>query len=204
MQFNVNENSKKIVQKEILKSKKALRIINTIEKVFLLLWLFGPLIYFIISVLDTKAYMGLVQGEYKKNYEILIMLTLIALAMLFTVWLLIRTLRKKLSSVHISERIDETLEIKDSLLIYMFRVKYQSMLDERNFIVINLNGLENIEYDEKTKHLIIRGKMEENCIKVGNQITPQINVDKMESKKIDIYDYYEPSLIDALNTYYKN
>ena len=78
------------------------------------------------------------------------------------------------------------------------------MLDERNFIVINLNGLENIEYDEKTKHLIIRGKMEENCIKVGNQITPQINVDKMESKKIDIYDYFEPSLIDALNTYYKN
>lgn len=76
---------------------RCLRIILCMEKIALVIWMLGPVLFFLFNVLHPTTFMGNVRGEYQKNYEVLLFLTLIMFGMLFMAWLLIKVLRKKIS-----------------------------------------------------------------------------------------------------------
>lgn len=195
MNFNINKQKKKNIQKNMYLSRKSVRITYIIEKAVLLISLVGPLLYFIVNALSPTAYMGNIRGAIRKNYDVLILLTTLAMGMLLAAWILIRTLRIKLSSVHATERVEETIEITDGKLIYAFRIKFQTNFNERKVIVIELNSLEKMDYEIRSKKITISGKMIETCIDVN------VDIEKSESRQLVIYDYFEPSLYGYLKTY---
>ena len=193
MQFDINNKLKKDIQKKMMLSRKSVRITYIIEKIFLIVALFGPSLYFIINVLDPNAYMVTIRGEVKKNYDILSLITLCPMGMLFGAWIAVKTLRIRLASIHTSDRIDEAMEIIDTKLVYTFRIKYQSNPDERNIVVIDLESLEKVDYEIETKKITIRGRMDERCINL-NQENVNVDLSNAQVREIIIYDYFEPSL----------
>lgn len=201
MQFDINNKLKKDIQKKMMLSRKSVRITYIIEKIFLIVAIFGPSLYFIINALDPDAYMGTIRGEFRKNYVILSLITLCPMGMLFTAWILIKTFRIKLASLHISDRVDEAMEIIDTKLIYTFRIKYQSNPDERNIVLIDMEALEKVDYETETRKITIRGKMDERCIKF-NQESVNIDMSNAQMGEVVIYDYFTPSLKEYIENNY--
>lgn len=201
MQFDINNKLKKDIQKKMMLSRKSVRITYIIEKIFLFVAIFGPSLYFIINVLDPNAFMGTIRGEVKKNYDVLILLTACPMGMLLTAWILVKTLRIKIASLHISDRVDETIEIVDAKLIYTFRIKYQSNPDERNIVLIDMEALEKVDYETETRKITIRGKMDERCINL-NQESVNIDMSNAQMGEVVIYDYFMPSLKEYIENNY--
>lgn len=48
------------------------------------------------------------------------------------------------------------IEIVDDKLFYIFRIKYQTPADKRNIVVIDLNRINNLGYDDKLFEIKIR------------------------------------------------
>ena len=203
MKFEVNTQRKATIKKSIKFDRKSVYIAYLIEKIVLFIAIVGPMLFFIINAFDPTAYIGNVRGEIRKNYDVLILITAIAMGMLLTTWILVRTLRVKLSSVHTAERVEETMEIMDSRLIYTFRIKYQFNFDERNVVVIDMESLEKLDYETETQKLIIKGKMVERCINISD-VGAEVDMSNAESREIIIYDYFEPSLEEYIKNKFKN
>lgn len=199
--FKTNENLKKQIQKNMKFNRKSVKITYIIEIIMFIFSTVGPLLYFTINALNPNAYMGYIRGEFKKDYEVLIFLTSLWLGMGLTAWIFIKTLRHKLESVHMSERIQKTIKIIDSKLFYIFRMKYQSNPYERNVVVIDMNSLDKIDYDENSRKLTISGQMVEEYINT-NKDCENISFSNAESRNLILYDYFEPSLKEYIKNNY--
>ena len=201
MQFNINVQLKKDIQKKMMLSRKSVRITYVIEKIFLTALIVSPILFFVINVIDPTAYVGNVRGEIRKNYGVLILLTTVMASALLGLWISFWTLRTRLSSLHTSDRVDEAMEIIDTKLIYTFRIKYQSNPDERNIVLIDMEVLEKVDYETETRKITIRGKMDERCIKF-NQESVNIDMSNAQMGEVVIYDYFTPSLKEYIENNY--
>jgi hypothetical protein len=136
-------------------------------------------------------------GTGNKSYSLVSMVDSIVACVGLTVILLIRVIRKRLESSLIGSRVDEKIEIVDNKLFYTFRVKYQTPENKRNLIIIDLCRLKNMDYNEDTKELTIKGLMTEKLI--GTSDTEyMINDIEMIKSVVKIWDYFNLSLYATL------
>ena len=202
MQFSVSEKIKKDIKKNMKFNRKSVKITYIVEIIMLLFSTVGPLLYFTINALNPNAYLVTYRGENVKDYEVLILLTSLWMGMGLTAWIFIKTLRNKLENLQVSERIQETVEIIDSKLFYTFRIKYQSYADERNVIVIDMNSLKKVDFEEGSRKLTISGQMVEECINIDKECE-EISFSNTELRNLVIYDYFEPSLAEYVRNNFR-
>lgn len=194
MELIAEKKLKQAIEKILLKKKKSLKIVYTIERLVLLITLFGGGGYFVYNLLSPTAHVGNVAGEVKKNYFIIFMLSSILIGMLLTAWLLIRVLRKKLVSLGLTERVDECMYLDEEFFTYTYRLRFQSLPTDRGVVVARYDEISKVVYNEDIRKLTIYGKMFEkwyqNFTKVKNY-----DASEREDRKFEIYDYFNPSLL---------
>lgn len=95
------------------------------------------------------------------------------------------------------DKYSPALEAKS--FIYIFRIKYQTPADKRNIVVIDLNRINNLSYDDKLFEISIDGMMVEKIVNTSTDIH-KINITEMVDSNIKINDYFTPSLYEVLKS----
>lgn len=85
---------------------------------------------------------------------------------------------------------------QDNQLIFN---KYQTPADKRNIVVIDLNRINNLSYDDKLFEISIDGMMVEKIVNTSTDIH-KINITEMVDSNIKINDYFTPSLYEVLKS----
>lgn len=172
------------------------------------LWIFEKLILFIVMVLIvmfpiyckiTGSFISTNMRTGQNSYFLVAMFTSIIAGMGLVFVLLISVLRKRLEHTFIGGRIDEMIDIDDDKLFYLFRIKYQTPADKRNVVVIDLNRINNLSYDDKLFEICIDGMMVEKIINTSADVH-KIEISEMADSKITINDYFTPSLYEILKS----
>lgn len=195
---NVNESLKKKVQKENSKQSKGLYYLWIFEKIALslnILYIIAFPIYCIVTgyLVSTNMRTG------EKSYFLICMDTSIVASMGLTFVLLVHVVRKRIEGVKIGERVDEAIEIIDEKLFYTFRIKYETLENKRILVILDLNTINNLHYDEKTYEITIGAMMLEKVIDVSTNIQ-ELRDAEMTSRSITIFDYFSPSLYNLLKS----
>lgn len=172
------------------------------------LWIFEKLILFIVMVLIvmfpiyckiTGSFILTNMRTGQNSYFLVAMFTSIIAGMGLVFVLLISVLRKRLEHIFIGGRIDEMIDIDDDKLFYLFRIKYQTPADKRSVVVIDLNRINNLSYDDKLFEICIDGMMVEKIINTSADVH-KIEISEMADSKITINDYFTPSLYEILKS----
>ena len=172
------------------------------------LWIFEKLILFIVMALIvmfpiyckiTGSFISTNMRTGQNSYFLVAMFTSIIAGMGLVFVLLISVLRKRLEHTFIGGRIDEMIDIDGDKLFYLFRIKYQTPADKRNVVVIDLNRIDNLSYDDKLFEICINGMMVEKIINTSADVH-KIEISEMADSKITINDYFTPSLYEILKS----
>lgn len=197
----VDPKLRKKVRRKHSKNKKSVHLLWIIEKT---LWL--TLIAFIILFPLYCINTGYLVSHYVRtggtSYNAVFFKTgeiaIVWLFIAFLVWFM----RKRVELLSIGGRTDETLQILDDKLYHTFRIKYESPSDRKDSIVIDLNEIKSLTYDENLSEISIEGKMLEEAADAGKG-SNIANSSSMTERKVKICDYYKPSLYETLKPYIK-
>lgn len=198
MNISVNNNLKKKVQIENRKQRKGIHYLWIFEKLALIL-VIAYAILFPIYCKITGSFISTNMRTGQNSYFIVAMFTTAIAGMGLVFVLLISVLRKRLEHTFIGGRIDEMIGIDDDKLFYVFRIKYQTPADQRNVVVIDLNRINNLGYDDKLFKISIDGMMVEKIVNTSADVH-EINISEMADSKITINDYFTPSLYEILKS----
>ncbi len=147
MSISVDSGLKKKIQIENSKNRRGIYYLWLFRSSFALVIAYAILfpIYCIVTgnLVSTNMRTG------KLSYFLVASETSIYTSMGLTAVLLIYVLRMRLEHTFIGGGIDEMIEIVDDKLFYIFRIKYQTPADKRNIVVIDLNRINNLSYDDK-------------------------------------------------------
>ena len=151
---------------------------------------------FIFSFISTIVYfIAYIHSGYKPS---VIMSGSITFVILFFLSLSFRAIVMHCVGENLLDRTDEKLTILSDTLIYSFRNKYETNVEDRIRIHIPIDNIEHVEHDKTKKHLKITGdftrKLAKNC-GAGTmpphrgKITSEQNINEFI-----FFDYFEPSL----------
>ena len=198
MNIVADKELKKKVQLENRKNRKGLYILWIVEKVLLVTFIAWIFVYPLYCIL-TGTLVSHVPGTGKTSYFLVSMMTSITVGMGLTLVLFLWVVRKRVENLVVGGRVDEAIEIFDDKLFYTFRIEYQTPMEQRNLVVLDLNKLKNISYDEKLFRISIEGMMVEKMIKTSTNVQ-KIKVSEMENSELKLWDYYTPSLYEFLQS----
>jgi len=196
MNFKIIEGEKKKIEISLLNQRRYLIVIRWMERIaFACGIVIGPA-FMLRHLLAPSPWDVTIRGEPHRNYFDVAFRGTVICASFFIIALLLHTLVKKLSSLGVSERTDEELVLREGTLFYSFRLRYQSSPADRNRIVVRLRDIDHVLYDKQQRKLMIQGKIvEENVSKVEE--ARQANEPQAELRRMEIYDYFFPSLAET-------
>lgn len=195
MELLVNKEKKSALQEQIAKSKRSVRIIKTISRALLYIGLLCGILYLVINFISPSLSMVTVNGIQQKDVSWIIISTSFILAPCLILSVCLKVLTNNLAGSNNSARVDEKLILKDDVLIYSYRYKYQSTPSERNVITINFSDIKNINFKDRTS-----------CIEFVGDFTHDYYEDYRNDNPANtscitllvIHDYFEPSLKEKL------
>ena len=196
MNILVDSGLKKKIQIENRKHRRGIYYLWLFEKISFAL-VIAYTVLFPIYCIVTGNFVSTNMRTGELSYFLVSMLTSIFGSMGLTAVLLIYVLRKRLEHTFIGGRIDEKIEIIDNKLFYIFRIKYQTPADKRNIIVIDLNRINKLSYDDNLFEISIDGMMIEKIVNISTDVH-KINTSEMVDSNIKINDYFTPSLYEIL------
>lgn len=196
-QLLVNKQQKKKIHKNYLKSYKVIYIIPYIMIILAIVFSIGLLIYgfgnenaFIVND-ATDTDFG------KKNIMLLFFILGTVDIVLAFLYLIIKITTKRISGRNISERINETLLIKNDCIEYGYQ-NYAGAVDgDRVIVQLPFRYINKITYNNTTKKTVFMGKYTSKYYEDYKIKTTRAD-DTLFSDDFIIFDYFEPSLIDAL------
>lgn len=196
-QLSVNKQEKKQLHKKYLKSKKVtyilpyiMIILAVIFSICLLIYGFGNENAFIVNdVTDTDF------G--KKNMMLLyFILGTVDIIFLFG-YMVIRIATNRITGKNISERVNETLLIKNDCIEYGYQNYAGSVDGDRVVVQIPFRYISKITYSNTTKEIVFKGKYSSKYYEDYKTKETRAD-DKLFSDDFIIFDYFEPSLINSL------
>ena len=193
MNILVDSGLKKKIQIENRKNRRGIYYLWLFEKIFFAL-VIAYAILFPIYCIVTGNLVSTNMRTGKLSYFLVASETSIYTSMGLTAVLLIYVLRMRLEHTFIGGRIDEMIEIVDDKLFYAFRIK-----DKRNIVVIDLNRINNLSYDDKLFEISIDGMMVEKIVNTSTDVH-RIKISEMMDSNIKINDYFTPSLYEVLKS----
>lgn len=200
MDFIIKNSIKEEAEKKITSRKMSLRIIRMLEKSALAIALVGGIGFIVINILTPGAFEGEIGGEFGKNYFLIFMFGSIIIGTFLVVWILLLTLRIRVSQIGINDRVNESLRIEDNCLTYTYRLKYQSLPTDRGVVAVKLDEISTVKYDADLGKLTIHGRISDQWIEDFRGID-RVNISNAEEGRFTIYDYFSPSLIEELKRY---
>ena len=198
MNILVDSVLKKKIQIENRKHRRGIYYLWLFEKISFAL-VIAYIVLFPIYCVATGEFVSTNMRTGELSYFLVAMLTSTFGSMGLAAVLFIYVLRIRLEHTFIGGRIDEMIEIVDDKLFYIFRIKYQTPADKRNIVVIDLNRINNLSYDDKLFKISIDGMMVEKIVNTSTDVH-KINITEMVDSNIKINDYFTPSLYEVLKS----
>lgn len=196
--MTVDNTLKKKVQIENRKHKRGIHNLWLFEKTLLVVVIF-LIFLFPIYCKATGNFISTNMRTGEHSCFIVASLTSVFGGMGLTLVLLVSVLRKRIENTLIGGRVDETIEILNDKLFYTFRIKYQTPIDKRNLVILDLSTINNISYDKKLFKINIEGMMVEKIVDSSSNVH-QIKTSEMTNSKIELWDYFNPSLYELLKS----
>lgn len=200
MELSVDPNKKKELTKTVIQSTKRLYSIKIISRISVLLGLISGILFcltnFLISDLGTVN----IRGVMTKDIAHIISTSVLIIIIGIFIGVALHYLLKNLSGKNIDERVEESCIFSENSLIYSFRVKYHSTPSSKVVITVPFKDVTTIDYDSTLHKVTIKGNVIytyfENYAKGIKSNNRDFNVNKWI-----IYDYFTPSLCEALRSY---
>ena len=198
MSISVDNALKKKVRIENRRRRKGIHNLWIFEKGLLdvvLILIFAFPIYCVATgnFISTNTRTG------EHSYFVVAFLTSIFGGMGLTLVLLVSVIRKRIENVAIGERVDETIEILGDKLFYSFRIKYQTLSNQRNLVILDLRKIKNVSYDEMMFKINVEGVMVEKIVDMSFD-GYQVEESEMTNSKLTMWDYFNPSLYELLKS----
>lgn len=195
MELTVNSERKNTLQKHIAKSRKSVCVIAAISRLLLVGGLVGGILYLVVNFIFPSLSMVEVNGVLEKDSSFIIITSSFIFAPCLIFSACLNVLAKNLAGGSNSARVDESLMLVDKQLRYSFRMKHQSTSSERRVITIDFLNIKAVEYESKTGAIIFAGDFTSDYYDDYKKEKPA-ETDRIKS--FIIYDYFTPSLRDAL------
>ena len=196
-QLSVNKQQKKKLHKNYLKAHKVLYILPYIMIILAILFSIGLLIYgfgnenaFIVRDV-TDSDFG------KKNMMLLFFILGTGDIILTFLCLVLKITTNRISGRNISERINETLLIKNDCIEYGYQNYAGSIGGDRVVVQIPFRYIKKIIFNNATKETVFKGKYTSKYYEDYKTKTTRAD-DTLFSDDFIIFDYFEPSLVNSL------
>lgn len=198
MNISVDDGLKKKIQIENRKHRRGTHNLWIFEKVLFVL-VIVLVVMFPIYCKMNGLFVSINMRTGENSYFLVAMFTSIIAGMGLVLVLIVSVLRKRIENTLIGGRADEKIEILGDKLFYVFRIKYQTLADQRNLIVVDLNTIKNISYDKKLFEINVEGMMVEKIVDVSADVH-KIKTSEMVDGIVKLWDYYTPSLYEILKS----
>ena len=195
--FDVDYKEKARIHKTIIKNTPRLNALRIIKKILLYGSIAASFGFLFINLFVRGIGEVNVNGVLKKDYFSIVANTSIILIVGLFLAVIIHFLLGNLSSKDISERTDECILCSDGRVVYTFRTRYETGINDRVCLVINSDGINHIDYCNNLKKLQIVGDF---LCGVINNYDGTVPSDLLLNpiKEIVIFDYFNPSIYNYL------
>lgn len=197
MELRIDQSKKKQYQKNIASSIKSVRVIKMIAKILLLIGIIGGGIYAVLNFVMPTLSIVTVNGVPQKDISWIIISTSFIVAPCLILSLALNTLSKNLAGGTNSSRVDESLLLTGNTIRYSYRQKHHSLSSERRVLSFDLNKIDSIAFDEKTRIIVFSGEILSEYFDDYKKKKP-VDVNTLE--EFVICDYFAPSLVETLLT----
>lgn len=197
MELCVNTETKKKITSLVIDNTKFLKNLLIAGKTVLILELLLSVIYAIGYICSPNLSIVNVQGVATKDYASIITNTILFSVLSVFVFIILKALLSNLSSKDINERSDETLIITETGIRYTFRTRYHSIPTTRIIVSIPFEQLQSVIYDDRVKKIVFTGRILSDVVENYDQ-KKYVEPASENLKEINIYDYFEPGLLNQL------
>lgn len=197
MELRVNTETKKKITSLVIDNTKFLKNLLIAGKTVLILGLLLSVIYAVVCIVSPNLSIVNVQGVATKDYASIITNTILCSVLSVFVSIILKALLSNLSSKDINERADETLIITENGIRYIFRTRYHFAPTTRIIVSIPFEQLQRVIYDERVKKIVFTGRISSDVIEDYDQ-KKYVEPVSGNLKEINIYDYFEPGLLNQL------
>ena len=188
MNIVVDNDLKKKVRVENRRNRRGIHILWIFEKVLLAVVIAFIVIFPIYCIVSGNLVStNMRTGE--NSYFLVSMFTSTIAGMGLVLVLLVSVVRKRIENIVIGERVDEAIEVLDDKIFYTFRIQYQTPMEQRNLIILDLNKIKNISYDDKLFKISIEGMMVEKIVDMSSDVH-KIKTSEMANSTLKIWDYF--------------
>ena len=192
MEFRIDDSKINKLKSLLRKEKKSLLILWLIEKIAL--------------IAGTAAFAGYVIYNYSNNmyrtsaFKSTMSNTFYVFLCCILVWGVFRFALTLVQNYAVNRVSNEVVKIDRNILYYCFEPRdFSGFNNLINIIAVDMNTISDVSFNEKNRKLTIEGKML--GVKVDMIDKLKITSEKMSEKKIELIDYFSPSLYDMLLRY---
>ncbi len=195
--FIVDEKLKKNCRDLNRKSLKTTKTIIFIAVLILLVGIVSGTIVFINAFNNPENEYINVDGVLTKDYSWIIISTALCLIPCCMIAFFLRVLANNIAGTEITARVNETLTIYNNTLTYVYRLRFHTFVEQRMEVIINLDKMRTIEYNEKNQKITFKGDIVFN--KYEDIRTNQIS-DSQNGDEFVLFDYFNPNLYNAVSS----
>ena len=192
MEFRIDDSKINKLKSLLRKEKKSLFILWLIEKIAL--------------IACTSVFAGYVIYNYSNNmyrrsaFKSTMSNTFYVFLCCLLVWGVFRFALTLAQNYAVNRVSNEVVKIDRNILYYCFEPRdFSGFNNLINIIAVDMNTISDVSLNEKNRKLTIEGKML--GVKVDMIDKLKITSEKMSEKKIELIDYFSPSLYDMLLRY---
>lgn len=197
MTFDVDYTKKHKIEKAILKEAGTAKTVMLAARMVLLIGVALGLVFLIWNLVDPSRHIVVVRDVPKKDYLTIWFNFITVTAVSAVISILLRTLGKNLGGRDIKERANESLLLQDGKLYYTFRTKFITPVNGRNLVVIPLDSIHEMSYNERLCEIHLFGTFSSDAY-VDFAAECNSEPDSGNLSGFVIYDYFEPSLYHIL------
>lgn len=196
-QLSVNKQTKTQLHKNYIKSKKIWYILPYIMIILAIVFSIVLMIYGIGNE-DAFIVNDVTDTDFgKKNMMILFFIIGTVDIILVFGYVVTRIVIKRITGRYISERVNETLLIRNDCFEYGYQNYVGSANGDRVVVRIPFSCISKIIYSNTTKEIVFTGKYSSKYYEDYKTETTRAD-DQLFLNDFIIFDYFEPSLIDYL------
>lgn len=191
--FNVDKNKKKKLHKQYIRSKPLLYLAGNLLLAVMVLF---TAVFCIYSLTSDTAFLvrDMMEDDYGQKNKLLIGFVVVTVdIVLVFLWVVFKLVIKRVTGKNISERVNETLIWKDSILEYGYQNFAGATRWDRIIVRIPVDRMEKITYQSKLGRLQFTGPVSMVYYDDYEKKLTDIK-EKYENQTVVLFDYFNPSL----------
>ncbi|HIR00332.1 MAG TPA: hypothetical protein IAB23_11750 [Candidatus Scybalocola faecavium] len=200
MTFSVNEKKKRKLRKAVIHSHPVFRWLDRLSVILGLFFVAAAALYGLVNMTVPELSMVRVQGVPEKDTLGISMMVMFLVMIAVLLFVILKTLVHRLAGINNNGRTNEELVLDGDVLRYSFRGQAYSTPYERNVTEIHLGRVQQLIFNETTGRLLFKGRFEASFKQFDKKGRRVEVLEPMEILEEELYDYFEPDLVEILES----